>query len=295
MSAIVDFIPVAGESVYNEDGRQGEYVTEHDGAHIVFPMMRDEDDCYEPRHGQPEVWHEVYEKPPVPVVHEEVSAATAELDGLREEIGKAYGELSTIRAERAEYARDHAAVRERLKENEALRNIDAYLAGTITHFVTSVDYVPKIETFDKAIVRKENRNGKELRLLGLFGDDDRGVRWRVTTYGDGSGGSMSTVIPCLSLEEAQDRVRKILVEKTIPSLRSGKLGQYYGSQVVDLAAEMGVLVPDDLLAQVKAQRAQQATERLARARTEVERYAASLREAEAEARAAGVLVEGGAS
>lgn len=279
-----------GDTVYAIDGQQGEYLMAYEDAHLVLPHFREDGEPWdgEPWPGGPAVWQEAFTKPPVPVVHEDVAAARVELDELAKKVREAEQQLRTMREERTQLQRDQSAVRARLQEHEALRNIDAFLAGSITHFVVDVDYVPAIQTAQETM---EHRDGyrKSIRLLGLFGDEERAaVRWRVTTYGDGSG-LMNEVIPCLSLQEAQDRARALLIGRTLPSIRSGRLSAYYGGRALELAAALGVQVPDDVAAKVAADRKEIAAKGLENARREAERHAESLHKAEAEARAAGLL------
>lgn len=294
----IEFTPKAGDTVFAEDGRQAEYVAAREEGHIVMPLYREDDDEFDtqPWPGEPQMWAEVFAKAPVPVVDQDVAEATAELQRLQTEVSEAYQKLNTMREERRALAADQNVIRERLKENEALRNIDAFLTGSITHFVKS-EYVPTIETADETLVRSDGRSKKELRLLGLFGDSERGdVRWKVCTYGDGSGSSTTAVIPCLSLEEARDRAGAQLVSLTFPCLRSGKLGLfYYGEETVKLAAELGITVPEDIAAKVADHVRTQAAERVVQAQKYADQYTGQLKTAIENARAAGVPLEGDAA
>lgn len=294
MSA-VEFTPKPGDTVFSQDGRQAEYVVAREEGHIVMPLYREDDEFdAQPWPGEPQMWLEVFAKAPVPVVDQDVAEATAELQRLQTLVSEAYQQLNTMREERSALAADQNVIRARLKENEALRNIDAFLTGSITHFVKA-ENVPTIETADETLVRSEGRSRKELRLLGLFGDSDRGdVRWKVCAYGDGSGGSMTAVIPCLSLEEARDRAGALLVSLTFPCIRSGKLSLYYGEEAVKLAADLGIAVPEDIAAKVAEHVHAQAVERVAQSRKYADQYTAALNQAVDKARAAGVVLEGAA-
>jgi len=293
----IEFTPKAGETVFSEDGRQAEYVAAREEGHIVMPLYREDDDEFEtnPWAGEPQLWFEVFEKAPVPVVDKDVAEATAELQRLQTQVSEEYQKLNTMREERRALAADQNTIRERLKENEALRNIDAFLTGGITHFVKA-EYVPTIETADETLMRSTNRSGKELRLLGLFGDSERSdVRWKVCAYGDGSGGSMTAVIPCLSLEEARERAAALLVSTTFPCLRSGKLSSYHGDEAVALAADLGIPVPEDIATKVAEQVRVRAAERLAQTRKSAALCTEQLEQAIEAARSAGVPIEGGAA
>lgn len=293
----VEFTPKAGDTVFSEDGRQAEYVALREEGHIVMPMYREDDDEFAsaPWPGEPALWHEVFAKAPIPMVDKDVEEATAELVRVNSQVAEAYEQLEVMRKERAEFARDQRAIRDRLKENEGLRNIEAFLTGGITHFVRS-ENVPIIETADEALVRGNDRGRKEIRLLGLFGDSDKSdLRWKVCTYGDGSGGSMTEVIPCLSLEEAKDRAAALLVGITFPRLSNGSLSDYHGVDAVKLAGELGIAVPEDVATKVKARERANAIDRLAQAGRYVEQYSKQLKDAQDAAIAAGVEIGGGAA
>lgn len=291
-----EFTPKVGDTVFSEDGRQAEYVALREEGHIVMPLYREADDEFDsqPWPGEPQMWLEVFAKAPVPVVDQDVAEATAELQRLQTQVSEEYQKLDTMRRERAELSRDQHAIRLRLKENEALRNIDAFLLGKITHFVIA-NKVPEIKTFEQAIERNKEYGGKELRLLGLFGDPKRDVCWRTTMYGDGSG-SMTDVVPCLSLEEAQDRAKAMLVAVTFPYMR-GHPGdaRYYGPDAMKLASELGLTVPDDVATTIKNAAAEVAAAYLERMRRESGDQAVKLKLAEEAAIAAGVPLEGGAA
>lgn len=281
-----------GDTVYNLDGQEAEYIQPvGDEGHLVRPVLQggDPDDGWTDM-GSPTVWDEIYRKAPVPKFDAEIAEARAELDELLQRATTEQQALYKMQAERRELQRDQEAVRTRLKENEALRNIDAFLAGKITHFVTFESDVPEVQTAKEAL---EHRDGstKTIRLLGLFGDEERSVRWKATTYGDGSG-SMKEVFPCLSLEEAQERARNLLTTHTFPCIRSGKLTYgFYVDKAMTQAAGAGVQVPQDVADKVAEIRAKDANERLTRARQDAERHNVALAEAETAARAVGVIVE----
>lgn len=282
-----------GDTVYGIDGQQAEYLMVYEDAHLVLPMLRDDDGfSEEPWPGEPTVWQEVFAKPPVPVVHEEVAEARRDLDEVQKQLRDAEQQLRKMESERLQLQREQAAVRTRLAEERGLRHLDDFLAGKITHFLVISDYhAPRVRTFDEVMVREERRSGKELRLLGLFGDAQRGLRWKVTPYGDGSGSTTDEVIPCTSLEEAQ----ALQVERIKASWEHIRRdGRFYAvTETVDLARQLGLEVPQDLADKATEIRRNGAASTLKSRREEFARAQRQLAEAEAAATAAGLDVSSG--
>ncbi|HEY8361040.1 MAG TPA: hypothetical protein VIL30_26575, partial [Ramlibacter sp.] len=136
-----------GDIVFAIDGQQGEYLMAYEDAHLVLPHFREDGDEWggEPWSNGPTVWHEVFTKPPVPVVHEDVAATRAELDEVEGKLREAEQQLRTMRDERQQLQRDQAAVVARLKQHRQLARIDDWLAGNITHLVVWTHYGRRVE------------------------------------------------------------------------------------------------------------------------------------------------------
>jgi hypothetical protein len=132
-----------------------------------------------------------------------------------------------------------------------------------------------------------------LRLLGLFGDPQRNLRWKVMWYSDGSGSTKYEVFPCTSFEQATERLTAIINAGWDQLRRDGKYQLI--TQTVKVARSMGLPVPQDLAE--KADRiAREAYEKAIQSRREeVTRAQKNLAEAEAAARVAGLQLEGGAA
>jgi hypothetical protein len=269
-----------GDEVYSVHGEAGRYVARVASGYVVEPIIEPDDREEAPYYADPVTWREVFAKPPVQRLHAEVAE-------VEKKLGAARDALAEVRAARSEFDAEERARQVRIKQHQRLAALDDFLAGRITHFVhISPGYrAPKIQSFDETMVREERRSGRELRLLGLFGDVSRGLRWKVTTYGDGSG-STDEVIPCTSLEQAQALLIE-LVSSGWDAIRRD--GRYYAiTETVDLARQIGVNVPLDLADKAAQIARDGAKSTLNSRREEFERAQRQLADAEAGARAAGL-------
>jgi hypothetical protein len=100
----------------------------------------------------------------------------------------------------------------RLKKYErfkALRRLDDFIDGKI-QFVVFFGY---LETYISPIkdFYESDLNGRNLKLVTLFGDSKGDLIWKINQYKDGSGG-YTTIIPCLNHEEALECVQKQIDE-----------------------------------------------------------------------------------
>lgn len=270
----------AGDMVYSINGNAGNYVARVHNGHLVEPIYDDEESG-EPRFDKPRVWPEVFTKPPVERVHAEVAEAEKKLEAVR-------AELTQMREQRAAFEREERARQERIKQHEQLAALDDYLAGRITHFVVTSQYAPpSIITFEEAIVTTdEDRGSKKLRLLGLFGDPKRNLRWKVMWYSDGSGSEKHEVFPCTSLEQATARLTELVNNGWGYVRGEGRIHLIVGT--VKLARDMGLSVPQDI-AEAADRITQEGYLKAVKSRREAaEKALRELDEAKEAARAAGV-------
>jgi hypothetical protein len=134
--------------------------------------------------------------------------------------------------------------------NAALERIDDFLAGKFTHIVYG-DYEIKIETFDEALMYKNNEYDKvptEFRLLTLYGRSKGDLAWKLSYYYDGSGSS-TQVYPCFSLEHAQTVARKMIEDKYNLWREDPKKHSVYST--FNSAVKLGLEIPDDVSQAVK--------------------------------------------
>lgn len=234
--------PVAGDEVYDIHGRAASYVARSvHGGHVVQPIYEHED--YEPSYGNPEVWPEIFAKPPEQKLHGEI----ARLEKLRAAEQAALDAVRQMRRkEDAEYAQ-RAAERKRFDQ---LKKLDDYIAGKITHFVVEPYYSSgvTIQTFEEAMKSNESRYDKTLRLLSLYGGSDGDLSWRVDYYSDGSGSSHSGwYFPATSYEEALAIAAKRLDDR-YKKMRGSDPDQerHYASGLAASARNLGLDVPEDV-------------------------------------------------
>lgn len=268
-----------GDEVFSLHGQAARYVAPCASGHVVEPIFETDD---EPAyyHDTPQTWREVFRKPPTEKLDHDVAALEAKLK-LRQQ------ELNDLREQRNQFEREEHARKERLKQHEQLAALDDYLAGRITHFVVTGGYeAPRIVTYEEAIVTTDEDNGrKNLRLLGLFGDPKRNLRWRVMWYSDGSGSTKYEVFPCTSLEQAIERLTAIINAGWDEIRREGRY--HLLMQTVKTARTMGLAVPQDLTERTERIAKEGYEKALKSRREEVARAQKQLAEAEAAARDAG--------
>ena len=85
------------------------------------------------------------------------------------------------------------------KKYDQLKNLDMFIDGKITHYVLEYWSSFKIISFEDA-VPDERWDKESLKLLTLFGSSKGNLSWNLSKYS--SGGSDTTVIPCVSYKEA---------------------------------------------------------------------------------------------
>lgn len=204
-----------GDTVYSSDGQQAEYLMAHGDAHVVIPRFFRDDDIDEDAParfgwaGEPTVWHQVFDKPPLPVIHEEVAAARAELEQLEASIDKAQRQLRELNdGERQRMAR--------LKENRALARVDEWLAGKVTHFLVWERHGNRlhVQTWKEVMndSRERGLTRSKIPLLVLGGSlewDHEVARTHVDWYCVNDGDYLR-VIPCASEDEAIALAREAL-------------------------------------------------------------------------------------
>ena len=176
---------------------------------------------------------------------EDIQALKDTVDSLNEKIQERRKELSEAQLQLKSDSKEQAATLENVKRHEALKYIEEFIDGKITHYVdisySEWNIIPLNEATD-------TYDGKDLRLLTLYGKSKGDLQWRLGSYSDHSGGS-SEVTPCRSYEEAQAVLQKKLdaaVEE------DWEKGNYYGVAVqnadkwgLDLPVEYRQKVTDD--------------------------------------------------
>ena len=111
-----------GDTCYSQHGQQATLIARSAGSYIVRPIFEDDDGEHE---GEIETWSTAFRTPPAPKLDKETAEAEQRLAELR----KQYSEL---RAQHYQLESDSKARMERLKQHEALAELDGYLSGGIT-------------------------------------------------------------------------------------------------------------------------------------------------------------------
>jgi hypothetical protein len=263
----------AGQTVYSEQGERAEYVTASGDGHIVRPIV---EDCgYDGDSGpydhvcDPVIWRHVFHQEPV-------AKFSDELKVLHEKIAAARAERSQMQAE--EYALQRARA-EKLKRFAVLDSLEAFIDGKITHYVTRETYTPpQIIAVEQALTGDSDRHRGVLRLLTLGGClKTGGINWQLNQYSDGSG-SATGVIPCTSLEQAQEIVKQEAVKHFAGSRRQDSERQEW----IDAAEKLGVDVPDAYRRTVAAVKLRQLEENGHYTRRQAEQYNESVARMDAE-------------
>lgn len=132
-----------GDTVWTEDGRKASYVSKVGSEHAVrFAYRpRDEDDGEEYFGSRIETVGRVFATAPIEVIDTEIAKRQSKLDDLTARALEKRRELTTLEREQ----KDRMA---HLQQHEELRQLEAWLTGKITHFVTAGGYYPRIRVLD---------------------------------------------------------------------------------------------------------------------------------------------------
>lgn len=171
---------------------------------------------------------DLYDKPPVYVLESHVRE-------LRKEIVALQDEKSRVLKESREIQQQREALLTKLKNYKALKHIEEFIDGKITHFVV-LDHYAKILTPEEA-ARAYYPYDRGAKLLTLFGDSKGDLTWGLNRYRDGSG-SYDTVVPCLGYEAALQELQKYLDGEFAAE------SKYFYKSLVQAADKYGLQVPD---------------------------------------------------
>lgn len=238
-----------GDLVYSPRGEAAHYIAKAiNHGHVVQPIYEGHDSDGAPYDlaYDPMTWEHVFEEPPVEKFH-------AELGELHQKIAEAQAKLSDLTRDISGAEYEHKQRVKKLATYDALRRIEDYLDGKITHYVHANDYgTCEIIPIEKAMCHSDRYKP---RLLALYGDKERGVEWHLHHYSDSSG-SMSAGfwMPASSLEEAQGIMQKFIESQIAKYQRPGYAGGYLTSWV-RAAVRYGVHVAPELVEKAKQEEA----------------------------------------
>lgn len=233
----------SGSTVYSADGQAAEYVAAIAEGHIVRPIVEaysgDGEQSWD-HLCDPATWRAVFAVPPVAKFNEELK----EIHG---KIAAATEALATKRAEDAMFNATAAKRKAKRDQVEALRYVDEFLDGKLTHYAVIPSYgVPRVMLVGDA-TQGDRPYNQEMRLLCLYGkiDNKRTPHWRLHQYSDSSGGYGDLVMPARSQDEAESIIRSHIEKSIAAQIKS----QDHSAHSVVLSADAwGVPVPDSLRA-----------------------------------------------
>lgn len=248
-----------GRNVYGHDGRQAEYIGLQGTRHLVRPIARFTDwqgEEYEEPTDALELWDRAYQKPPLPVVAEEIAS-------LQAEIKERQSDLRRIADETHAAQKDTLEMLKRLGRYEPLKNLEALLNGEITHVVEGGYSSVEIKDFETAKVYRDDYSRKDvLRMLSLKPEADGAITWHLNRWSDGSG-TDTPVVLCTSMEEALEAARHAILRPL--GLYSFESHPHLWAMAVASAGKVGVELPDEVVAKGNAYRVSEAEAAVAKA------------------------------
>jgi len=251
-----------GKLVFTEDGAKAEYLGKVANGHVVN-VYGEAYDGYGDRYEEPmglQIVQRVFLTSPVTVYDEKISEKKSEVAAAEQRLRDIERETQVAQRERLDLIK-------KLQQIPALRHLEDFIEGRITH-VVQADYSGyEIKTFDEAFKEGGSLNRRGKKLLTLFGDAGGDLHWRLSTYSDGSGFD-SAIIPCISLEHAEASRRDLIATRLASAMADYAGGRKYLIRVTVAAADkFGVPVSDDQrAAHVDAER-----EHLGKERADVKR------------------------
>jgi hypothetical protein len=198
----------------------------------------------------------VFDKAPTEVVDAEYAAAEQRLQETVTKISEARNELRIVEQERK-------AVLSKLQQMPALRRLEAWIDGKVTHFVTSsyghIKVVPKNEMIcDGDSGNRGRLADARLKLVTLFGDADQSLMWGANKYRDGSGSTDTECHLCCSEQEAKE-LAATMIDRDLAS----KENEYWMESLIDSADKIGHAIDEryrNILAMKKSEKAHKAVE-----------------------------------
>ena len=155
----------------------------------------------------------VFDSPPVALIDKQIEEKNAVLQEVADKLQEARRKINDLDREYNIAKASHEKRMEKYKGYEALKHLDNFIEGKITHYlihgcygIDNAKIVSKVEYLD-------NYEHRKLRLLSLHGDSKGDLEWRLGYYSDASGSS-ERCFPFCSMEEAKEFLQKLINEAT---------------------------------------------------------------------------------
>lgn len=228
-----------GQRCYTPEGMSVEYVGAAPGGHLAVSVYVDGDDQKWPEDDTPKFHRVLYAKP-------RTQALAAEVQELSETIKLRREELDGIERKIAECENIRRAMNKRFKQHAALKRIDDWIEGRMTHFVTVGEYGGVAIWERDALLRdgQDRHDRSEIRLVCLFGRSNGDLQWGINRYRDGSG-QWTDCFPCASEEEAKE----IAAQSVRKFWESGN--EYRRMAATQSAQKMGLEVPAERIKEMR--------------------------------------------
>jgi len=173
----------------------------------------------------------VFDKAPTTVMDAEYEAAEQRLGNIVRKIADATLELRVVE-------QDRKAVLSKLQQMPALKRLEDWIDGKVTHFVTLSYGTVSVLTKDELKCASES-NYRERRapvrwkLITLFGDANGNLIWEANKYSDGSGSWSCECWMCCSEEEARVLAAQVIDRELLPERN------YYRESLIKSADKIG--------------------------------------------------------
>lgn len=246
-----------GDVCYDSHGNEFVYQAGADGGHIVCSVLEIQGGYDEPPYtefGEPTFRTHLFPGVPTQKQHEDIVR-------LEKEIAAKRTELFALRAEANKIEQEGKDRVTRLKQYEALRDLDRIMNGEVTHYVIP-GLCPKILAVEDAKSDYENRQLRLLACQVTINSSTKKIGWHLSRYYDGSGKG-DDVIPCLSYEEAVEVVQAEIAGQWQKWATSNH--NFRGYEAVEKASRAyGVDIPESYLTAAKTQKLKDAQEAVTR-------------------------------
>jgi hypothetical protein len=135
---------------------------------------------------------------------------------------------------------------------EHVERIAAFMTGQIEYLlVESYEIKPPVKMIDKIIQwdsgwGRSERSYEDIKLISVLGKSNCELGYKIHKYSDGSGSS-DTVYPCLSLDEAKEKIK----ERALSLIEVDRLSE----KDFEVCKSMGIEFDEDALNKYNAHRA----------------------------------------
>jgi len=228
---------------YLEDGSAVEVVAEIEAGVVVKTYYEDWSEDGEPHEFLGDnltVVKRVFDNPPMAKMYKEF----AELDRLVCETHKA---LEAARLDLLTVLKERDAFMKKAAQYPALKNIEDFIDGKITHYVRVND--GSVQILDRLKWVEDGRTyANNQQLLSLHGDSKGNLTWNLNKYSEPNSGGWTQVIPCLSKEDALS----VAIPLALAALASAP-DYHLEYRIVECKA-LGIEIPEEITRRLEAYR-----------------------------------------